>query len=247
MAMAHGARFHQAVRPQHATQTRAVSANPRLAATAAPSPTGSLQQSIGNRAVGRLVQARLEAARPSDRFECEADPGTRIDASMSATPSAADGMRDGQEHGPPTLASNRLAWAEDGVRGVGRPLPAGARALLEAQFGSRFADVRLHTGPRAAEAAQQLGAAAFTLGRDIAFGQGFYTPHTDSGLRLLSHELTHVVQSQGAPARPLPAGEAAASLGPLEREAERACDAFGRGSTLVRKRLAGRMPLCHPV
>jgi hypothetical protein len=133
------------------------------------------------------------------------------------------------------------------VRGVGRPLQASARALLEAQFGSRFADVWLHTGPHAAHAARQLGAAAFTLGRDIAFGQGFYAPHTGSGLRLLAHELAQVVQSQGAPARPLPAGGPVASPEPLKQEAERASDAFGRGPMVVQERLAGRMPLCHPV
>jgi Domain of unknown function (DUF4157) len=132
------------------------------------------------------------------------------------------------------------------VRGGGLPLPAGPRAVLEAQFGSRFADVRLHTGARAAAAAQRLGAAAYALARDIAFGHGFYAPHTGSGLRLLAHELTHVVQAKCAPARPLPAGEAAASLKSLEREAERASDAFGRGPMVVQERLAGRMPLCHP-
>jgi hypothetical protein len=143
--------------------------------------------------------------------------------------------------------ADRLARAERGVRGPGMPLPAGPRALLEAQFGSRFADVRVHTDESAGNAARQLGAAAYTLGRDIAFGRGFYAPATGRGLRLLAHELTHVVQSRGAPARPLRAGEAAASVGPLEREAERASDALGRGRTDVRGRLAGRLPLCHPV
>jgi hypothetical protein len=37
------------------------------------------------------------------------------------------------------------------------------------------------------------------------------------------------------------------TLKPLEREAERASDTFGRGRTDVRERLAGRLPLCHPV
>ena len=144
-------------------------------------------------------------------------------------------------------AANRLVWAERGVREPGLPLPAGLRAFAEAQFGRRFDAVRLHTGPRAADAARQLGAAAYTLGGDIAFGQGFYAPSTGHGLRLLAHELTHVVQSQDAPVTSLRDGEAAAAVRPLEREAERASDALGRGQVEVRERLAGWLPLCHPI
>jgi hypothetical protein len=246
--MGAGMRLLQAVRPPHAARAhKGETTKPDAAATAARSPRIPLQRSIGNQAVGRLVQARLKVARPADGLAREANPGTRVDASATTAPSASDGMRIGQERDPSSIDSNRLAWAENGVRGDGQPLPAGTRTLLEAQFGRRFADVRLHTGPRAADAAQRLGAAAYTLGRDIAFGHGSYAPQTGSGLRLLAHELAHVVQSQGAPAIPLQAGQAAAALEPLEREAERASDAFGRGSTVVQERLAGRMPLCHPV
>jgi hypothetical protein len=35
---------------------------------------------------------------------------------------------------------------------------------------------------------------AFTVGRDIVFGAGRYSPESDSGRRLLAHELTHVIQ-----------------------------------------------------
>ena len=43
------------------------------APTPAPAPLVPLQRSIGNRAVGRLVQAKLTVGRPGDRFEREAD------------------------------------------------------------------------------------------------------------------------------------------------------------------------------
>ena len=45
-----------------------------------------------------------------------------------------------------------------------------------------------------AAAARSEGSAAYTLGNDISFGQGMYSPGTDSGRRLLAHELTHVIQ-----------------------------------------------------
>jgi hypothetical protein len=211
----------------------------------------SLQQRVGERAVGRPVRARPEGgARSSEQSEGAADPVARGQSGrpgMGAAPSwAPDGMRMGQERSSP-IDLNRLNWAEQGVRGVGRPLPAGLRALLEAHYGSRFADIRLHTGPRASDAARQLGAAAYTLGRDIGFGHGFYAPHTGSGLRLLAHELAHAVQSQGAPARPRRSGATTAALEPLEREAERGSAWFSRGRAVVWQRLAERIPLCHPV
>src|SRR5262249_51505119 len=36
-----------------------------------------------------------------------------------------------------------------------------------------------------------------TAGHHVVFGSGRYAPHTESGKRLLAHELTHVVQQGG--------------------------------------------------
>jgi hypothetical protein len=73
-AMGHDTGPRETASPQRAARLRAVATTkPRRAAAAAPSPLVALQQSIGNRAVGRLVQAKLKVGRPSDRFEREAD------------------------------------------------------------------------------------------------------------------------------------------------------------------------------
>ena len=91
--MDYATRLRQAVRPQHAAQARAVATTkPRPAATAARPPLVPLQQSIGNRAVGRLVQAKLNVGRPGDRFEREADRGAdqvmRMPAQNVSAPAA---------------------------------------------------------------------------------------------------------------------------------------------------------------
>ena len=57
-------------------------------------------------------------------------------------------------------------------------------------------DVRLHTGPDAGRAAQAVNARAFTVGSDIVFGEREFAPETDSGRRLLAHELAHVAQQR---------------------------------------------------
>lgn len=54
--------------------------------------------------------------------------------------------------------------------------------------------VRVHTGRDADASARRLGAAAYTVGRHIVFASGRYAPSTPRGLRLLAHELTHVLQ-----------------------------------------------------
>jgi len=67
---------------------------------------------------------------------------------------------------------------------------------MEHGFGHDFSQVRIHTDAHAAQAASTVAARAFTVNHDIVFGVGEYAPQTESGRRLLSHELTHVVQQQ---------------------------------------------------
>jgi hypothetical protein len=65
---------------------------------------------------------------------------------------------------------------------------------MEASFGFDFSQVRIHADGGAASASAQLGARAFTIGTDIAFGAGEYRPNTLAGDALIAHELAHVVQ-----------------------------------------------------
>jgi hypothetical protein len=84
-----------------------------------------------------------------------------------------------------------------GSRTGGEPLPASTRAYFEPRFGRDLEDVRLHADDRAAGAAAEIGAHAFTSGSDVYFGAGQLQPGTPRGDRLLAHELTHVVQQTG--------------------------------------------------
>ena len=61
-----------------------------------------------------------------------------------------------------------------------------------------FASVRLHRAG-AELACRALRAQAFTVGSDIYFCPGAFAPHTPEGLRLLAHEVAHVVQQQRGP------------------------------------------------
>lgn len=85
-----------------------------------------------------------------------------------------------------------------GKLGAGQPLDAATRAWFEPKLGRDLSDVRIHTDAGAAQAAQQLAARAFTFGNHIAFAAGEYQPDSESGKRLLAHELAHVMQNDDA-------------------------------------------------
>jgi hypothetical protein len=80
----------------------------------------------------------------------------------------------------------------------GRPLDVGVRSALERHFGRGLGEVRLHGHVSAHREAGRLSARAFTIGRDVYFGQGAYAPSTPEGMALLAHEMAHVLQQRGA-------------------------------------------------
>jgi hypothetical protein len=84
------------------------------------------------------------------------------------------------------------------LRTSGTPLDSGTRSFMESRLGRDFSRVRVHSGADAAEAAESVGARAYTVGPQIVFGAGEFRPHTDAGRRLLAHELTHVTQQNAS-------------------------------------------------
>jgi hypothetical protein len=76
----------------------------------------------------------------------------------------------------------------------GQPLDGATRTFMEPRFGHDFSNVRVHTDATAAESAKAVNALAYTVGNNVVFGAGQYKPLTNSGRKLLAHELTHAVQ-----------------------------------------------------
>jgi len=97
--------------------------------------------------------------------------------------------------------------------------------------GVEFADIRLHYRG-VDEICRAFGAAALTIGSDIYFRREAFAPHTPRGLRLLAHEVAHVVQQRRGPVTAARAagGLAVAPAGSAEeREADAAADALLTG------------------
>lgn len=83
------------------------------------------------------------------------------------------------------------------LQGGGQPLSQPERGFFEPRFGADFSQVRIHVDSRADEMAHSLNAKAFTIGRDIVFASGQFSPGTISGKLLLAHELAHTIQQSG--------------------------------------------------
>jgi hypothetical protein len=164
-----------------------------------------------------------EADQVADRVMCMADPaaGARsfsIGPAGTVQRKCSCGGEGGEcaacaekkEEGLQRFASGRTPSASAGtatappvvhqvLSSPGQPLDSATRDFMEARFGQHFGGVRVHTNARAAESARSVNALAYTLGNNVVFGQNSYSPRSETGQRLLAHELTHVLQQGSQP------------------------------------------------
>jgi hypothetical protein len=96
--------------------------------------------------------------------------------------------------GDKVTASDKVSQQIQTTKGGGSAMPQTTKSFMENRFGTDFSNVRIHTGDYAAEMSKQLSARAFTVGNDIYFNTGKYSPETSEGKNLLAHELTHTIQ-----------------------------------------------------
>ena len=154
------------------------------------------------------AQAKLSVNEPGDRFEQEADAMAEQVAAPEKdalqTKPLGPISRKVQRQEDDTLhrsgegesgeVSPKTERKLDESKGGGSPLPTPVREDMESKFGTELDHVRVHTDTRAEEMNQDVGARAFTHGRDIYFNANEYNPATREGKKLLAHELTHTVQ-----------------------------------------------------
>ncbi len=184
-----------------------------------PAPTNPilhLQTTIGNLAVQRLlrsgiIQAKPIISQPGDKYEREANRVADDVMRISEPAAPEQGAVSGQEQDTyiqrmcpeceeELHAAESTSAAErriNALRSGGQRLSESARQFVEPRFGRDFSQVRIHTDDKAADSAQAINAAAYTMRNHIVFAAGQYAPETTAGKRLLAHELTHVVQQAG--------------------------------------------------
>ena len=193
-----------------------------------------LQRKIGNRATTQLLNTR-----GFRRHE------GKVQRKCSSCGGGTDLCDECQKDSSIRRKSNGVAEAQpdvgtavrEGLVSQGQPLDPPLRASMESYFGHDLAGVRVHADSNADASAKLLNADAYTIGRDIVFGNGRYQPHTPEGQRLLAHELTHTIQQTN--------GTGYDHIGistpndSSEKEADAVADSFGHGESI------SRMPASH--
>src|SRR6266852_2579501 len=133
-------------------------------------------------APGRL-QTKLTVSTPSDMYEQEAD--AMADTVMRMPENQSSLLRRNQsrakpssEHMAPTVrpknevgaaVSNTLSKKIISSQGAGSGMESNTQSAMQNRFGADFSRVKIHTDGEAVQISRELGAQAFTVGRDIYF------------------------------------------------------------------------------
>jgi hypothetical protein len=160
-----------------------------------------------------FIQPKLTINQPNDVYEQEADamadkvmrmqqPGvqlkplsiTGVQRKCAHCEEDEKKMQRKEMNNEATAADNNLEHYVGSLNSNGQALPDEVRNFYEPRFGYDFSNVKLHTDNVAAKSAQSVNALAYTSGNNIVFNEGQYLPNTESGKKLLGHELTHVIQ-----------------------------------------------------
>lgn len=162
---------------------------------------------------GPRIFPKLTVNQPNDQYEQEADTIAdrvmRIPFQRECHSCAQDKLQryekrpedeKVQKKSQGSVASGMEAPSivQDVINSGGQPLDTNTRKFFESRLGYDFSDVKIHTRSKAAASAQSVNALAYTYGNNIVFNENQFSPKTDSGKRLLAHELTHVVQQESA-------------------------------------------------
>jgi len=146
------------------------------------------------------IQPKLAVGAANDPLEREADTVAATVMGKGWSPGIvehADG-RAGEvarrQRSPEKSGFTAPVSVQQVIRQPGNPLDADSRSFFETRFGADLSAVRIHQDNLAAQANQEIGARAFTVGNHIALGAGHRDNASASDRSLMAHELTHVLQ-----------------------------------------------------
>ena len=183
------------------------------------SPSAIHSNSVGKPA----VQCKLAIGSANDPLEHEADavadrvvnmpaPANFIQAKCAScekedqhvrtkqSPAEYPGIIQARNESSPTV-SDSISSQISSSKGNGSTLESGTRSFMESRFQTDLSGVRIHTGDYAVQMSKSLQAQAFTVGHDIYFNEGRFSPSSSQGKHLLAHELTHTIQQSPGAAR----------------------------------------------
>ncbi len=204
---------------QRMLQTNAEELEVGLARTASPLLGHDFSRIPIHPPPAAAIQTKLAINKPGDEFEQEADrvseqvmriPEPQLQRACPCGGGCPKCQTEQPGREPESLQTKRVQANDTGqiaappivhevLRSPGHPLDPATRAFMEPRFGHDFSRVRVYTGAAAEQSAQDVNAHAYTVGHNVVFGSGRFTPETQQGRLLLAHELTHVVQQRSHP------------------------------------------------
>ncbi len=95
------------------------------------------------------------------------------------------------------VANNSIVDSINSGQGRGHRMDSQTQLFMSEGFGVSFGNIQIHSDHHAASLSKELNARAFTVGNDIYFNAGEYSPSSTKGKHLLAHELTHTIQQNG--------------------------------------------------
>lgn len=150
-----------------------------------------------------------------------------------STPEAGREVRSALRQQRPIGATNEAPpIVYEALQSPGQPLDTPTRAFFEPRFGHEFGRVRIHSDTKAARSTRAVNALAYTVGQDLVFGAGQFSPRSSAGKELLAHELAHAVQQTAISARPLGRLTVTSPGDGYEREADRVSSAVAHGAAI---------------
>jgi hypothetical protein len=150
------------------------------------------------RSVGLVVQPKLALGPVNDPYEREADRVADQAIAQSRAAGTAPPIQPlSSSSAPEALGDSASTAVENALSGPGNALSPALQRDMGQRFGFDFSRVRIYPDGEAGRSARDINALAYTAGHRVVFAPGQFAPTTTQGLRLLSHELAHVVQQAG--------------------------------------------------
>jgi|SRR5579859_5075268 len=200
----------------------------RLQAKLKVNAPGDQYEQEADRVAEQVV--RMPEARPAMHAVTTTSLHVQRKCSCGGTCSKCQGEQSDHDHehlqmksaGPNTMSGIAAPpIVHEVLRSPGQPLDPTTRAFMEPRLGHDFSNVRIHADDQAAESARLVNANAYTVGRDVIFDAGQFSPSTDRGRKVLAHELAHVVQQRHGAGNVAPGGAQEREAGEVEETATR--------------------------
>lgn len=154
-----------------------------------------------------IIQTKLKISHPNDEYEKEADTISEkiINRAIFQCPKSCSKKKEEKFEDIiyPKQKNEQISHTKSDIENNipisnngGQSLPTHLQRFYSSNLNYDFSSVMMHTDSKAAKFASSINARAFTKGQHIYFGAGEFSPKTESGKKLIAHELVHIIQQQ---------------------------------------------------